>query len=165
MDIDISSIIIGIVALSFFFAPVIYYEYYKKRPTKKFTAHFKKTAEKHHLNLTQFDVWRDHYGIGIDNDRKKIIYFIQKYGQEKLLLLDLAEIKKCRKSKEDYRLKTPDGYKKITTRIELQFEFLTHKKSDASIEFYKGESEQNVRDEVMLAEKWSKIINSKLSKK
>lgn len=163
MEIDLSSIIIGIIALAFFFVPVIYFEYYKKRGTKKFTAHFNQVAQNNHLDLAQYDVWRDQYGIGIDSVAKKIMYQKHKNGQENTLILDLSELKRCRISKEDDRIKTPNGDRRITTRVDLQIEFLTPKKTDVTVEFYKGENGDSVRNEVTLAEKWSKIINSKLT--
>jgi hypothetical protein len=163
MEIDLSSIIIGIIALSFFFVPVIYFEYYKKRGTKKFTSHFNQVAQKNSLDLAQYDVWRDQYGIGIDIGAKKIMYLNQKNGQDDTVILNLPELKKCRISKEDHRIKTPGGDRRITTRVALQIEFLSPEKKDISVEFYKGENGDSVRDEVNLAAKWSKMINSRLT--
>jgi hypothetical protein len=165
MEIDLSSIIIGIIALSFFFVPVIYFEYYKKRGTKKFTAHFNQVAQKNSLDLAQYDVWRDQYGIGIDIGAKKIMYLKQKNGQDDTVILNLPELKRCRISKEDNRIKTPSGDRRITTRVDLHIEFLSPEKTDVSVEFYKGENGDSVRDEVILAEKWSKMINSRLTKR
>lgn len=163
MDIDLISIIIAIVALSFFFVPVLYFEYYKKRATKKFNAYFNEIAQKNSLNLSQFDVWRDQYAIGIDTRAKKILYLKHKKGQDKTLVLDLSELKRCRISKENDRIKTPNGDRRLTTRVDLQYEFLNPKKSEITVEFYKGENGDSVRGEVSLAEKWSKISNSKLT--
>lgn len=165
MEIDLSSIIIGIIALSFFFVPIIYFEYYKKRATKKFAAHFNQVAQKNSLELSQYEVWRDQYGIGIDTAAKTILYHKLKNGKENTVLLDLSELKRCRISKEDDRIKTPDGDRRITTRVDLQIEFLSPEKTGVSVEFYKGENGDSVRDEVILAEKWSKMINSRLTKK
>jgi hypothetical protein len=165
MEIDLSSIIIGIIALSFFFVPIIYFEYYKKRATKKFTAHFNQVAQKNSLDLSEYDVWRDQYGIGIDTGAKTILYHKQKNGQENTVLLELSELKRCRISKEDDRIKTPGGDRRITTRIDLQIEFFSPEKTGVSVEFYNGENGESVRDEVILAEKWSKMINSRLTKK
>ena len=107
MEIDLSSIIIAIIALSFFFVPVIYFEYYKKMGTKKFTAHFNQVAQKNSLDLAHFDLWRDQYGIGIDTGAKKIMYHKQKNGQENTVILNLSELNRCRISKEDDRIKLP----------------------------------------------------------
>jgi len=163
MDIDLPSIMILAVVLAFFIVPIIYFEYIKKWGTKKFTAHFNQVAQKNSLDLAQYDVWRDQYGIGIDTDAKKIMYLKQKNGQDNTVILNLSELKKCRISKEDDRIKTPNGDRRITTRIDLQIEFLFPKNKDISIEFYKGENGDSVRDEVFLAEKWSKMINSRLT--
>lgn len=128
-----------------------------------FTSYFNQVARKNNLELSQFDVWRDRYGIGIDMGGKIVMYLKQKNGQDNTVFLDLSELKRCHLSKKDDRIKTPDGERKITTGLDLRIEPLFPNKTDISVEFYKGENGDTVRDEVVLAEKWSKIINSKLS--
>lgn len=162
MDIDLSSIIIIIIALAFFFVPIIYFEYFKKRTTKKFTAYFNEAAQKNRVTLSQFDVWRDSYAIGIDIGANHILYLKQKNGQDETLLIDLPEVKKCRISKEDERIKTPNGEQRITTQIDLLIEFHRPEKSNLTIAFFKGNNGDSLKDEVILADKWSKLINSKL---
>jgi len=162
MEIDLFSLIIIVITLSFFFVPFIYFEYFKNRTTKKFTAYFNELAQKNSLNFSQFDVWRDNYAIGIDSDVKQILYLKQKNGKDEILLIDLSEVKRCRISKKDERIKTPNGEQRITTQIDLKLEFHKSEKPHLSITFYNGKNGDSVRDEVTLADKWSKIINSKL---
>lgn len=164
MDIDLTSIIIGIIALAFFFVPVIYYEYIKKRSTKKITAFFKEEALKRNIQLTQSDVWRDRYGIGVDSNTHKLIYFKKNKDQDEFLVIDLKEIKKCRISKEDKRVKTEKGNLSITTKVALLCEHVRSASMDITLELYKGDKDNSVRDEIALAEKWSKILNSKFTK-
>tara|TARA_R100001143_G_scaffold63387_1_gene70089 strand:- start:26451 stop:26948 length:498 start_codon:yes stop_codon:yes gene_type:complete len=163
MEIDIPSLIILTVVLSFFFVPIIYFECFKKRATKKITTYFNQVAQNNNLVLSQFEVWRDQYGIGIDTGAKKIMYLNQANGQNNTVILDLSEINKCRISKEDEQIKTPDGVRNITSWVALRIEFLSLKKTGILLEFYKGKNGDSVRDEFKLAEKWSKIINSKLT--
>lgn len=163
MEIDIYSVIISIFALGCFFVPIYYYEYSRKKATKIFTSYFKQIAQKNNIELSQYDVWRDQYGIGIDTDAKKIMYLKKVNGHDNTVLLDLSEFKRCRLSKKDNRINTPEGDRKITTRIDLRIEPLSPNKTDNSVEFYKGEKGDFVSDEVKLAEKWTKIINSKLT--
>lgn len=165
MDIDISSIIIGIIALSFFFVPVIYFEYFKKRSAKKFTALFKDEAQKNGIDLSQFDVWRDRYGIGINSNANKLFYLNQKSGQNETRTVDLDAIKKCIIAKDDERIKTAKGNLRLTTRVDLLFEHIKSTQPDTTLEIFKGENGDSVRDEVQLAEKWSKRVNSLLTKK
>jgi hypothetical protein len=162
MDIDLSSIIIGIIALSFFIVPVIYFEYFKKHTTKKFTAYFNEIAQNNGVKLSQFDIWRDSYAIGIDSDAKQILYLKRKNGQDETQFVDLSEVNKCRVSKDDERIKTPNGEQRVTTQIDLQIEFKNPEKPHLTITFYNGKNGDSVRDEVTLADKWSRLINSKL---
>jgi len=165
MEIDLFTIIIGVLALSIFFVPILYFEYYKKRKTKKFTAYFNQLMQNNSIDLFQYDMWRDQYGIGIDTITKKIIYTKQGNGQDNTEILDLSEIKKCRISKEDDKISTPNGDRRLTTQVDLHIEFLSPKKPAVFLEFYKGENQDSAREEVFLAEKWSKIINAKLTNK
>jgi hypothetical protein len=136
----------------------------KKRNTKKFTAYFNEVAQKKGANLHNFDVWRDSYAIGIDSVAKQILYLKQNNGQDETHLIDLTEVKKCRISKDEERVKTPNGEQRITTQIDLHIEFHKAEKPHLIIPFYNGKHGDSFRDEVTLAEKWSKIINSKLKK-
>lgn len=161
MDTDITTMVIVIIASSTFLVPIGYFEFYKKRAANKFAATFKKVSKNNSLNLTQYDVWNDHYGIGIDAAAKKMIYHNQKNGQAVTVVHDLPQIKRCRVVKVDTHIMMPDGDRSIPTRVNLQMEFLSPEKKPVSVEFYKGEIGDYVRDEVLLAEKWTKIINSK----
>ena len=163
METDIVSIVIVVIASATFLVPIGYFEYYKKRAAKKFAASFKKESKNNSLNLTQYDVWSDQYGIGIDAAAKKMIYLNQKNGQAITVVQALPELKRCRIVKEDTRIMMPDGDRRIPARVDLQMEFLSPDKKNVSLEFYKGKIGDSVRDEVILAEKWSKIINSKIT--
>ena len=162
METDPATLIIVLIASSTFLVPIFYFEYYKKRAAKKFTAGFKKISGKNSLNLSQYDVWGDRYGIGIDAAAKKLICHNRKNGQAVTVVHDLREVKKCRLVKEDALIKTPDGDRKLPARIDLQLEFISPDKKPVTLEFYKRRDGDDVAGEMLLAEKWAKIINSKM---
>jgi hypothetical protein len=162
METDLTSIIIVIIASACFFVPIIYFEYFKKRAARRFTAYFRKISKNNNLTLSQYDVWDDQYGIGIDEVAKKMIYLNKFNGHDVTVLQDLTELNKCRTVKKNNVIKMPDGDRNIPTRIDLQLGFLNPDKKDVTIGFYDGEIGESVRDEVILAEKWSRIINSKV---
>ncbi|MEX2574950.1 MAG: hypothetical protein WD317_11660 [Balneolaceae bacterium] len=164
MDIDLTSIIISIVALSFFFVPIFYYEVYKKRAAKKLESYFNDLARENKIGLTQYEVWRDSYAIGIDRDSNHVFYLKKNNAQDKTDLVDLSEIKKCRVSRIENKIKTDNGYTKITSRVDLELTHYNPKFSDIKIEFFREEGGNTLRNEVLLAEKWSGVINSRLSK-
>jgi hypothetical protein len=162
MEIDLTSIIIGIIALSIFFVPIFYYEVYKKRASKKFDKYFTEVARSHDLTLSQHDTWRDRYAIGFDENAGKVIHLRKKNGQDETVLIDLSGIKKCRISKADDKIKTPKGVIKRTSRIDLSLAYRNASKTDKLLEFYRGESGDELRGEMALAEKWSRMISSRL---
>jgi hypothetical protein len=161
METDSATLLIVIIASATFLVPILYFEYYKKRAAKKFTATFKKISAKNRLNLSQYDVWGDQYAIGIDTAAKKMIYHSRKNGQAGTGLQDLREVKKCRIVKEDAQIKTQDGDRRIPARIDLQLEFISPDIKPVSLQFYKRREGDDVSGELLLAEKWAKIINSK----
>jgi hypothetical protein len=164
METDLTSIVIAIIASLTFIGPIVYFEYFKKRATLKFAAYFKKVSRNNSLNLSKYDVWNDQYGIGIDADAKKMIYLHKRNGHDVTELHNLPEVRNCRTIKEDNLIKTPDGDRRFPIRVEMHIEFVNPEKKNVSIEFYKGEITDFVRDEYLLAEKWSKIINSGIKK-
>jgi hypothetical protein len=164
METDLVTIIIVVLASSTFLVPIVYFEYFRKRAAVKFAAGFKKASHKNSLHLSQYDVWNDRYGIGIDPAAKKMIYLNQANGQAVTLVQDLRELKKCRVEREDSLLAMPDGNRKIPARVNLQLEFTSPGKNQVSVEFYKAKIGDSLRDEVLLAEKWAKIINANIRK-
>jgi len=164
MDIDLFSIILGIIALSFFFVPVIYFEYFKKRTTKKLTSHFNDIAKTKNLNLSQVDVWSDKYAIGVDTIANQLMYLKQINGEDETLLIELHDVKSCRISKEVEGTKTQKGSQRGLKKIYLQIDFLSPEKNQEIISFYDEKNGDSVREEITLADKWSKLINSKIKK-
>lgn len=163
MDIDLSSVIISILALSSFFVPIYYSEVYKKRTSKTFEAYFMDQARQHNISLAQYDSWRDYYAIGMDENAGNVCYLKKKNGQNHFRMVALSGIKKCRVSKTDSKVKTPNGEQKVTNRVELAFMYENSDKADEILEFYTDEYGDTLRNEVPLAGKWSSMINSKLN--
>jgi hypothetical protein len=164
MDIDLATIIIVTIALALFILPITYYEIFVKRKTKKFTAYFHELASTNSIKLSQFDVWRDSYAIGIDNETKHLFYLKQKNGQDDYMLIDLSKVKRCRISIKDDRLKTPDGIQNVIVQVELHIEFHSTEKPNLTVSFFTKKDGYSVSEEVSLAEKWSRTINNKLKK-
>lgn len=162
MDTDLTTIFISIIAFSFFFVPIFYYEYVKKKFAKKFASHFNEAAQNSSIILSQFDVWRDRYGIGIDSISNRLFYLKQLNGKDEITVIDLNEIKKCRIIKVGDNIKTHNGNQKVTARIGLLFEHVTSTKPDKILEFFKDENGDSLLDEITIAEKWYNTFNSKL---
>jgi ribosomal protein L21E len=162
METDPATLLIVIIASSTFLVPIVYFEYYQKRAAKKFAAAFKKISAKNSLNLSQYDVWGDQYAIGIDSAAKKMMYHSRKNGQAGTVLEDLREVKRCRIVNEDTLIKTQDGDRRIPARIDLQLDFLSPGKKPVSLEFFKRREGDDGAGAMLLAEKWAKIISSKM---
>ena len=54
---------------------------------------------------------------------------------------------------------------KVTDRIELVFRFLNPGVAERAIEFYSVEESLDLRDELLLAEKWAGLINANIKAK
>jgi hypothetical protein len=163
MELDLFSLIIIFITLSFFFVPIIYFEFYKKRKSKKFTSYFNEVANKNNVSISHYDVWRDKYAIGIDSEVNQILYLNKKDGKDEIFLIDLSNVTKCRISKDNQVIKSQTGDQRVTTQIDLNLELKDTKNPILTLVFFKGNNGDSVIDEVALSDKWSKLINSKIN--
>lgn len=162
MDIDLTSIIISIVALSIFFVPIMYDQLSKKKNVKKIEKSLTNFAKQEDLQITQHDTWRDSYVIGIDEDSKKLLYINIEDGNENKALIDLSEVKKCWRSKKSRDLKIPKKRTKVTDQVLLLFDFKKQKQSKQKLVFFHRNRDHSLRDEISLADRWVKTVNANL---
>jgi len=164
METDLTSILIAIVALSFFFVPVMYDKISNKKGSRKMEKLLLDSAGNLQLTITKHDVWHDSYAIGIDQESGRLLYLKKKPEKNQEVLIHLTEVKHCRVSKSDRNIKSGNKRLNITEKIELCFSYSNSKRPDNCLEFYNGRKGDSLGNEVSLAEKWAEIINSSLAK-
>lgn len=156
---EVGEVIFGLLALACFIVPVVYIQRRGRQEKKKFLKEFLQLAQQQELNLTTHDFWNHSYAIGLDPLKNKLFYLKKREGEEQQVVIDLAEIEKCRFINAN---RTVNG-SRVIDRLALGFGFLNSGLPEKNLEFYTKEESMAVHDELALAEKWQELINSHLS--
>jgi hypothetical protein len=160
---NLHSIIIGIASLmTLIVLPVYIHHLYKKQKERKFLMHFKKLAEREKLEISQNEMWKDKYLIGLDEKANKILYLNKIKEKIQEYIIDLHSVDNCRIASLNRNVKTPDGTRNVTDRLELVFTYSSPEAPQTSLEFYDSEIFMISDVEHSLIENWSRIINSRL---
>ncbi|WP_439882691.1 hypothetical protein ACSX1A_05870 [Pontibacter sp. MBLB2868] len=158
---DFETVIIGLVSVAFFLVPILYVQHVQKAKKNKIIEDFIKLGEQQQLTITQYDFWEPFYAIGIDTEKKKLLYTRNQAGNEQQELVDLAEIIKSGISKTS----TDSGGNKVIERVDLALHTRTPKQQAKFIEFYSKEENLNFSNELLLSEKWNNIIQAHIAVK
>jgi len=152
---DLSTIIIGIVALALFVVPIMYIQRVQKRKAEKQLHEFITQGEAQQLKLTKHEFWDDCYGIGLDERQQKLFYVRKFKDREQQKVVSLADMKKCSVS----NLSRESNGTKVIDQIELRFTPRDAKAQDVCLEFYSREVNLMLAEELQTANKWSAIAN------
>lgn len=156
---DLGSTIIGIVCLVLIIVPVLYFQRGQIKKRKKLLHDLVNLAEQQQLKISQYDFWGPFYAIGIDTDKKELLYTKRKEGKDQETLVDLSEVRQCSVNNIS---RDANGGRTIE-RIELVFTFKNAKYPEKTLEFYSREETLNLNEELKLSEKWRDIVNSNIS--
>jgi hypothetical protein len=160
---NIHSLIIGLLAMAALITlPVFFHYIYKKNKEKQFLRNFANLADKENLHISEKEMWKDNYLIGLDNKSNKILYINRIKHALTHHVIDLAQVENCRIGSANRNVKTVDGIKNITDRLDLIFTFRNSQVPEVKLEFYDSEVYMTIDGEHPLIEKWHRIINSGL---
>lgn len=159
MEIDITSIIIGIAALSTFFVPIGLHQFSHKRKNKK-TQHTLETAAiKNRLRIDQLEVLRGGGAICIDNQQKIVLYI----KNETETVISLEDIAGCKPYNDQRKETLKDGSKAVIHEQGIQLSFqASSKKSDVKLLFFHGKEGSTFGDEGVIIDRWIGKIKSVL---
>jgi hypothetical protein len=156
---DLETIIIGILSLTFFIVPIVLIQRNNKKKKGMLLQDFRQLAGQQQLSISQHDSWDTIYTIGIDSDQKKLLYTRKREGKDQEIVIDLAEVSQCRVN----NLSRETNGNKVIDRIELAFLPRHAKQPEQTLEFYSREESLNLSEELKLSEKWHAIVNSHLA--
>ena len=155
---DLSTIIISIIALMLFVVPIMYIKSVQKKKAQKHLNEFLGQAQAQQLQLTQHEFWDDCYGIGLDEAKQKLFYVKKHQGNEQQQVVNLAEMKSCSVSTTSREA----GDNTVIEQISLRFTPRTPKAQELYLEFYSHEVNLMVSGELRTANKWSDIANESI---
>jgi len=143
--------------------PIIIINSKKKRKEKLFIQLLLDLAEKSNSKITQRDLWNNSQ-IGIDKEACRLFYIKQTNSEEVIKVVDLSEIQKCRVINTSRTVNFKDSVQTVLEKLELAFVNQDKNKSEIILGFYDSAIDSlSLRNEFILTEKWSEIVNSTIT--
>lgn len=162
MEIEISSIIIGILSLATFFIPILYSQRKQKSLHKKMFTNFLKIAGNYQLNITISDTPGGRYAIGLDENQDKLLYLDESVDPGQRVLIDLKDVRSVKQVNIQHNVKTHAGFTTVIDRLGIKLIIHNHQLSDKTLLFYEGKSGLPLGNELDLIRKWELIVVQKL---
>lgn len=162
MDIEISSVILGLGFLAAFFVPIMYSQMKQKTKHKKISASFEEAAKSHQFVITQYDILGDRSAIGIDTGKKKVLFFRKTEDGAERILIDLWEVESCKMVNVSRNLKTHAGNTTVVDRLGIRIIYKQARLPEKKLLFYDGTHGDPLGNEFAQAQKWVKVIQSNL---
>ncbi|CAN5327000.1 hypothetical protein BH23BAC3_BH23BAC3_35220 [soil metagenome] len=161
MEIDLTSIIIGIAALSTFFVPIGLHQFSHKRNIKKTQEYFESVAENNGLQIDHMEVLRNGIAMGIVVHRQIIIHI--KNSTE--TLLDMKTIASCSFYKHQRKEGTQAGDLCVIQELGIQIALQNRHNRELKLILFEGKEGITFGDEDVIIRRWIDKINSVLKKK
>lgn len=162
MKIDLASLIIGILSLATFCAPILWYQISEKKKVTKLNKELTDYALEEKVTLTNKEVWGSGYALGIDQVNKKLLYFKHDENEDRKQMIDLAEVKICKVSNGTKTIRNENGNRSIISSIRLLFQYQNPEKGSTSLEIFDGENGRTLTSEITIANKLARTIRPML---
>jgi cbb3-type cytochrome oxidase subunit 3 len=166
MDIEISSILMGILFLSTFFVPITWHQLSEKKKKNRTNHVLLEAARSANLNLALQDTWAGKFGIGLDSEKQQLIWVQMPVTPEeaRTVIVQLREVARCTPKVSERHIK---GLKNTTSVIEgiaLQFTWRKPGKKPLLLDFYRDTHGAIQSTEYALANKWAGLINKQIER-
>ncbi|MGE0587911.1 MAG: hypothetical protein AB7O48_05015 [Cyclobacteriaceae bacterium] len=110
--------------------------------------------------ISEFDIHRNFF-IGFSEEMNSILFKSQKDGSD-LQVIDLDTVGSCKTNR--FSRSSVDGKFSTMGKIELRFQLRQPGKAEAVFELYNVDRDSlSVTEELVIAERWSALVNAKLS--
>jgi len=118
-------------------------------------------ANNHNCKISQLEVTEE-FAIGLDDKENQLFFFRKTSEDEQSQHINLSEIKSCKVIKMGQHFNNKDERDKTIDKLELQFSFLDKNNPDNLLVFYNADESAQPNGEIVIIEKWAKIVNDKL---
>jgi len=160
---DLTIIIIGVAILAAFIVPTVLISNASKNKKKRFSRLITDFAGSKSSKISEYDQWKDSC-IGIDREKGKIFHVQKKNGNVQKIEIDLSEVSKCKLTGVNMTGNLISNTHKSIDEIALCFGYREAVKPETSIEFFNLNTDFTIVDQdLKLAEKWLRIVNSELA--
>ncbi|MEX2345162.1 MAG: hypothetical protein WD604_06070 [Balneolaceae bacterium] len=155
MDIEMSSVIIGLCFLAVFFIPIMYSQRVQKAKNKKIYNLFMDAAKSHQLTISEYDVLDEHSVIGLDNHQNMLLFLRHANGGSERVLVDVSKIESCKMINLS---RSPGKHITVVDRLGIRLTFKKGKIPEKQLLFYEGTHGEPLGNEYFLTKKWIRII-------
>lgn len=159
---DTTAIISGLLLVALIIIPFFLHHLRQKKKKAKFLNDLLSLDKNEDSIISQKDLWRECYAIGINENSKKLLYINKIKDKEQNSVIDLSEVEGCRIVNTSRSVKIPKGNLTVIDRIDLVLTFNRADLSEKALEFYDSTTFMTPDGEIPLAEKWLAIVNSNL---
>lgn len=160
MEIDLLSVIIGMVALATFFVPIGLYQYSQSRKLRLIKKSFVEAADKHHLQIRDSAILRDGIAIGIDAEQHALLHV----RQQESVMLKLDDIDQCRTYTDQRKHAGGDGLPATFRETGLRISLRHPHKRDLKLPLFEGKEGSTFGDEDVVVRRWKDKIHAVMRK-
>ncbi len=153
--------IIGVLLVALFLLPFILSGIGKDKDQFQLCQALKKNAGENGCSISQIEYWTDS-AIGLAEGTNDLFYVHRHSGNEVVQHIKLTEIRYCRVRKIVRQIRDKRRTYSTIDKIELDLIPFDNSKPEIFLEFFYAEGSNYLNNELLLAEKWSKIVNTKL---
>lgn len=158
METDLTSIIIGIAALSTFFIPIGMYKISQRRKLRTTLHLFRNFALNYGLRIDDVDILRDGIAIGIDFQNKILLHVIDR----RETLMDLSDVQSCSLFKHQRKVTGDDGTVKHILTSGIQVKLIKSQTRELQLPLFIRKGGGTFGDEEIVIHKWIVKIKTAL---
>lgn len=156
MEIDVISVVIGILALSTFFVPIGLYQLSEKRKYKTALNKFKSAADRHGFQIDEFEVFRGGIVMGIDHQNQVLMHLMN--GDETVLKFE--DVQNCRFYKTQHNAITENCSLTLILEVGIAISLHDAKHVDLRLPVIKWKEENTFNDESLITQRWIRKVKS-----
>lgn len=161
-DIEPVSLGISVFLLLGFLSPLIVYKIKQSKKANYLKDIFNQSEREFGLKCDQKDFWRDYYAIGLDTDKKMMLY-IKFDTKPEILNMDLKNCSQISLIQKTEVFKQENKNREIIHYRGLKLNFPTNNHHEINLEFYNGDLFSDLQGEGPLVLKWKELIAQNLN--
>lgn len=158
---NLEILMVGMVILAICIIPFVLMGMSKKKKAKDLIDALNGFATKHQCIISEYEPGGD-FIFGLDAKKKVLFYYKKALHANMIEKMDLSQVKHCRAVTSGSEVKTSDGTKKLTDKIELVFTFASKDMPEVRWTIFDTQHEMVLMEEHQLVERWAARINSLL---
>ncbi|MBL7929863.1 MAG: hypothetical protein JNL47_10400 [Bacteroidia bacterium] len=161
---NLEIILVGLAIIIICAVPFVLMGIGKKNKTKELLEALYGFASKHHCIIREYEAGGD-FIIGLDTDRKIIIFYKSTPHEKVMESLNLDNVRHCRCVTSETERKTASGAAKSTDKIEWIFTFADKDKPELIWKLFDSKNDLILLDEHQFASRWAERINKVIKAK